>query len=612
MRQLFHLSLLKRITTLWVFILLTVPAAVGRNKVQPGTGPTIHYRLEVAAGDTSRYKVEMKLTQVAKHFRLAMATHHEYDDRFWRFVRNFRVETVGGKAIFQKSDSAVWDITIPGRDAVVSYTIQLPVGHRFAHQPFLSSRGGLLGDIHSFFYLVGETQIPASVTFELPAGWQIVTGLEKTIDPNTFRAASAKILMDCPVLAGYLHQWSFIVKGIPHTVAYLSVSDNLRFDTIQLVDNLKKIATQAIGLFGGAPYSHFAFLLQDGVVGALEHVNSVTIGAPGALLANHMQEVNGEIAHEFIHSWNEVNIRPSGYTDLNFGAQEQSAALWFTEGLTMFYADLLQRRAGLPLEDSTRVAHLQSLIGRYYADSGNMALAPAAVSLAANAGPGMLGDYSASVHVQGELIGSMLDLLIKNTTKGARSFDDVMRLMYQRFGGKRGFDARDVEEAVRAACPSPEVHSFFQKYVYRANPLDFNSYLRLIGLHVSLSYRPSIGDSGRPAPDQRLYIWQPAGDTIFRFVMTSPASCWVKAGLHTGDALLAIDNQSIKNRQTYNDHLKTIKIGDKLTVQIDRHGHNQMIPVDITGYQIPIVQLLSTEDKNIEAQQLFRQWAAGR
>ena len=378
----------RKAATLLPVAILTVACIAGRLRQQYDIQPTIHYRLIVAPGDSSGYKVEMALGHTPHHFRIAMATHHEYDDRFWRFVRNLRVETPGGSAVVQKSDSAVWDITIPGKDAVVSYFIQLPAGHHFAHQPFLSSRGGLVGDLHSFFYLVGHTQIPASVTFELPAGWQIVTGLDNTADPRTFTAASAKILMDCPVLTGFVRQWPFTIKGIPHTVAYLPINDTLHFDTTQLVDNLKKIASLAIDLFGGAPYNHYVFLLQDGVVGALEHVNSVTIGASAALLATRMSEVNGEVAHEFIHSWNEVNIQPSGYTDLNYGPQEQSPGLWFTEGLTMFYADLLQRRAGLPREDSTRTAHLQSLLGRYYADSGNVALAPVVVSLASNAGPG--------------------------------------------------------------------------------------------------------------------------------------------------------------------------------------------------------------------------------
>ena len=53
------------------------------------------------------------------------------------------------------------------------------------------------------------------------------------------------------------------------------------------------------------------------------------------------------------------------------GLWQPVAGLWWSEGLTLFYADLLLRRAALPTNDSTRVAHLESLIGRYLSAPGN-------------------------------------------------------------------------------------------------------------------------------------------------------------------------------------------------------------------------------------------------
>jgi predicted metalloprotease with PDZ domain len=50
--------------------------------------------------------------------------------------------------------------------------------------------------------------------------------------------------------------------------------------------------------------------------------------------------------------------------------------------------------------------------------------------VAYNAEPGALGDYSASTHLEGELIGTMLDLIIRDATRGRRSMDDVMRLLF--------------------------------------------------------------------------------------------------------------------------------------------------------------------------------------
>jgi predicted metalloprotease with PDZ domain len=567
----------------------------------------VAYRLTVHDGDTTGYDVEMRLQHVPHHFKLAMATHHEYDDRFYRFVRNFRVRVTGGKATFVRTDSAVYDISIPGDQAVINYSIQLPP-HRFAHQPFLSRNGGSVGDIHSFFYLVGSTKIPATVDFDLPNGWTIATGLEPTGRPHSFRVSSTQLLMDCPVLVGHLWQWHFTQGKIPYTVTYLPVAGRPVFDTATMIVGIKKIVGETTGLFGGAPYTHYDFLLVDGVYGALEHANSVTIGAPAAELADHMQDLYEQLAHEFFHTWNLVNIEPAGYTDLNYGPQEASAGLWFSEGLTMFYADLLVRRAGLPTEDSTRLAHLSTLIRRYYADTGNIVFSPAAVSLASNALPGALGDYSASTHVQGELIGALLDMLIRSNTDGRGSFDDVMRLMYRRFGGRAGFSAHDVEQAVMDAGGGAGVHAFFDAFVNRSKALDLDAYLRLLGLRLRIDWQPAVDDKGIPVADTRIYIWQPPGDSLFHLILTTPQGCWGRAGLHTGDGVVAVNGRVLRDRASFYAMIRGAKVGDTIVFQL-RNGVTVAVP--ITGYVQARATLSPIEGADAGVQARFREWAAG-
>jgi predicted metalloprotease with PDZ domain len=574
----------------------------------PAHAQVINYRLTVHEGDTTGYDVEMRLQHVPHQLRLTLATHHEYDDKFYRFVRDFRVAAPDGHATVVRTDSAVYDISIPGDQAVVSYSILLPP-HRFAHQPFLSRGGGLVGDIHSFFYLVGSTKIPATVDFDLPAGWTIATGLEPTRDPHSFRASSGKQLMDCPVLVGHLWQWHFTEGKIPYTVTYLPVAGRPAFDTATLVASIKKIVGETISLFGSAPYAHYDFLLVDGVYGALEHANSVTIGASAGKLRNHLQDLYEQLAHEFFHTWNLVNIEPAGYTDLNYGPQERSDGLWFSEGLTMFYADLLVRRAELPTEDSTRLAHLSALIGRYYADTGNAVFSPAAVSLASNAPPGELGDYSASTHVQGELIGALLDILIRSNTDGRGSFDDVMRLMYQRFGGRAGFSAHDVEQAVKDAGGGMGVPAFFDGYLNQGKALDFDRYLCLLGLRLQLTWQPAVDEKGLPVADTRIYIWQPPGDSLFHLILTSPQGCWSRAGLHTGDGLVAVNGQVLRDRAFFYTLIRSAKRGDTITFQL-RNGAKVVVP--ITGYVQARATLSRIEGADAVAQARFREWTAGR
>jgi predicted metalloprotease with PDZ domain len=323
------------------------------------------------------------------------------------------------------------------------------------------------------------------------------------------------------------------------------------------------------------------------------------------------------LAHEFFHTWNLVNIEPAGYTDLNYGPQEGSAVLWFSEGVTMFYADLLVRRAGLPCQDSTRLAHLSALIGRYYADTGNTVFSPAVVSLAANSPPGALGDYSASTHVQGELIGALLDMLIRSNTEGRRSFDDLMRLMYRRFGGRSGFYARDVEQAVSDAGGGAAVHAFFDRYVYQGKALDFDPYLRLLGLRLQLTWQPAVDDKGLPVADTRIYIWQPPGESLFHLMLTDPRSCWGRAGLHTGDAVVAVNGHVISERTSFYTAIRTLHPGDTVTLSLRASGLAanggglRMVVIPVTGYQQPHAALLPVDAASEEMQARFREWAAG-
>jgi predicted metalloprotease with PDZ domain len=449
------------------------------------------------------------------------------------------------------------------------------------------------------------------VHFQLPTGWQIATGLEPTNDSATFTAPSADALMDRPVLIGYLHRWRFSLDDIGYTVAYLPVPGSTAFDTTLLVENIKKIVGQTVHLFGGTPYKQYTFLLEDGVYGALEHANSVTLGMPATELASRMQESYEEIAHEFFHAWNLISIHPEEYTGLTYGPQQRSAGLWFSEGMSMFYADLLVRRAGLPCEDSSRIAHLEALIGRYYADTGNRVFSPAAVSLAANADPGTMGDYSASTHLQGELLGAMLDILIRNCSNGRHSFDDVMRLMYQRFGGKKGFKAQDIEKAVDAVCGNVEMHTFFDTYVYQGKALDFEPCLRLLGLRLQLFWLPATGAHGKPASDNRLYISQLPGDSLFRLLITDPRSCWGRAGLHTGDAVLTMNGRPVTIRTSFYAQRNALRIGDTVSFRIRRAGGTQTVRVSVTGYTQVIAHLLPAMDADNKSLAQFRQWNSG-
>lgn len=172
------------------------------------------------------------------------------------------------------------------------------------------------------------------VSVELPIGWRIVTGLRPIADAGqrTFAATGTEELVDSPMLVGLIRSWWFNVGAVPHEIAYLGRPGGAPFDTALFVNNVERIASATVGMFGSTPYADYHFLFEDGAFGGLEHVNSVSIGAQSSNLSENPNALLGQIAHEFFHTWNEVQLRPAAWVGIRNVAPEPTGELWWSEG----------------------------------------------------------------------------------------------------------------------------------------------------------------------------------------------------------------------------------------------------------------------------------------
>lgn len=553
----------------------------------PVLKPAVSYTLRVDSTDLSGWSVELRLRTVSDTFRLAMAAHPEYDDRYFRYVTGFTVEP--SSAVVSRVDSAVWQVIAPRGDIRVRYRLALPASPtpRPAWRPFLAPTGGLIGGPHAFMYLLGAERLPVTVTLDLPRSWRVATGLEPTRDPMVFTAASAPVLMESPILAGQLREWRFVEHGVPHRMVYWPLPDATPFDTATFVSGIQRMVAQVFALFGRAPFDEYTFLFQDGAYGGLEHPNSVTLGIRSANLARDPREELEETAHEFFHTWNLMAIKPVEYRDIDYRTQPPVSSLWFSEGLTIFYSDLLLRRAGIALSDSTRIAHLEQLLSRWLSNPAYERFSAEAISrVAYNAEPGALGDYTASTHLQGEVLGAMLDLIVRDATSGRRSMDDVMRLLYAR--SDQRLDGRAVERAVEDTCGC-DVTSFFEAHVRGARVLDYNRYLALLGLRATVSWVPAVSN-GQPERDLRVFGFEP-GDGSLRLVISNPASAWGRAGLHSRDRLVSMDGSPVGTWPELRGRLQRLRLGDSVRMEVERPSGRYATTVVVTGLERPTVRI---------------------
>jgi predicted metalloprotease with PDZ domain len=604
-----------------MFLILCVVAAITCDAQQTGKhirattshgdslpGPIIFYELTVDNTDLGSYAITMHIKNAPRTFLLAMVKHFEYDDRFWRFLKDLKFEMGESPGNIQRVDSALWKITVNKPDIVISYRIQLPVATewRASWKPFLTANGGLVGGPHSFLYIVGQTQVPSHIHLNLPVNWTVATGLTPTTDNRIFYASSVYMLTDEPILIGKLSHWSFTVAGVPHSVACYPMPAAHPFDTVALVKAIEKITMQAVDVFGHFPYKDYTFLLADSSYGGLEHANSVSLGVNSAGLAESFKEILAETAHEYFHTWNLVRIRPFEYGDVTYTKTPLAKELWFSEGITMFYADLMLRRAGLPVYDDTRINHLEQLLSAYFNEPGNILISPEKVSQASNADPGMLGDYGGSPHVQGEVFGLIFDLIIRDASNNKKNLDDVMREMMNHYPDGKGFTNKDVENAIAKTC-NCAVHDFFAQHIYGSKAPELNKYLKLIGLQSQIVWKNLLTDSGRPAADLRVYAWVNAAGKLLLGI-SNPNSAWGKAGLHTNDEIQKINNKPISAQREFFNWIGKQKMGDTVMLQIKRPAGTRSIKVVITGYQsatVRITELPNARDKQTRLRQAW-------
>ena len=151
----------------------------------------IQYIIRVDSADLSGFDVEMRLKDAPPAFEIAMNAHPEYDDRYWRYLRNMRIEGALPGATVVRSDSAVWRVTLPGGEGTIRYRIVFPTppeSPRAAWRPFLSPTGGLMGGPHAFLYLPGHENVGAHVTVQVPPSWQVISSLPTDGSDRSFRA----------------------------------------------------------------------------------------------------------------------------------------------------------------------------------------------------------------------------------------------------------------------------------------------------------------------------------------------------------------------------------------------------------------------------------------
>jgi len=583
----------------------------------------VAYSLSIDPADPTAIRVSMRIEYGPRSARLGMARHPEYDDRFWRYLTDWQVFGIDKRALLQLDRENAWRVISHIGNADVSYRIKLPredTANRPVWHTAIRADGGSINPVDTFLFLVDNPKVETRVALGLPTdnvAWPLTRPETRRyvvmgMGPSEIRT-DAETLLDSPILYGRnLRRWHFNIGSTPHEIVYWPLPQATPFDTIAFVDAIQKVAREAVAVFGKTPYPLYQFLIEDGAWGALEHRSSVTLGMQSRDLARDPMMYLPELAHEFFHAWNLMRLYPEGRGGPpSVDAPAHTNGLWFSEGVTIYYAEALTRRAGFPEDNKSRPDLLAEELETYYRNPGNTRISPEVASARAVDTTGINGDYEPNYYTQGRLIGTALDLIIKDSTRGERNLDDLMRALYSRFADKRGFTTDDVQHAANDVC-SCKLDRFFDDHVRQARPLDFNRYLPSIGLRAIVDTIAATDTAGTPLPDLRVWAYPPRSGGRMRVWIQDPSSVWARAGLHTGMELVAFNNAPIDSFPSFRRAFRAVKLGQVVRVDVLRDGASVRMNVSVAGYSRPRVRIV--EDPLATPAQIARRriWLGGR
>jgi predicted metalloprotease with PDZ domain len=498
-----------------------------------------------------------------------------------------------------KIDKATWVVDADTRPLRLRYRV-------YAHElsvrtAYLDDAGAFLQPTALFMHPQQGTEVSGTLVVELPAGWEVATGLAAD-GPSRWRFTSLDELYDCPMQLGPMRRAHVTILDREHEVAILGPGP---LDPEAVARDFKQLVPVAARVFGGAlPYPRYVCLVRQTEAGGggLEHGNSQSVMVPrfregGPEQAR--QRLLALIAHEYFHLWNVKRLHPRELGPFDYSHEVYTRHLWLMEGGTDYYAPLLLGRSGLWTADQV-LATLAERLGRQMRTPGRFHQ-----SLADASWDAWIKFYRPDAHSpnatvsyyeRGSLAAWLLDLALRGESGGELSLDDYLRRLWERYPA--GFPDSAPREMVEE-LGGTAVALLFDRLVDGRGDLPLAP-LSVIGLELSQDGRPGRASLGLETEIAR-------GKLLVRVVREGgPAEL---AGMAPGDEILALDGFRLDAApKALDERLQWYQPGQRLSVLLNRQGRVQAREVSLEADPVSTPRLRPAADATPSHEAAFAHW----
>jgi predicted metalloprotease with PDZ domain len=584
------------------------PAPVTKPAAPVPVGPAVRYAVTFPNAVHHEARVAATFAGLPAGQKLVVRMARSSPGRYalHDFVKNvyYTVATDGAGKLLptNRPDPYSWEVT-PGADGTVQFNYTVYGDRSDGTFAGIDQQHAHLNMPAVFCYAQGLENRPAEVKFELPANWKVATQLRSTgADKTTFTAPNLQYFMDSPTVLGsqqFLHTWQDGGRNFEMATYYAGSAGEVD----AFVKKTQKVVREAAGVFGGeypqfdfGRYTFLADYLPQATGDGMEHRNSTSLTSSQPLQEEGALRNLGTVSHEFFHSYNTERIRSKGLEPFDFQRTNMSDALWFGEGFTQYYGELVLRRAGF-YDDEQFFERVSSWVnarlnspGARYASPIDMSRQAAFTDAAVSLDPTNRNNTYLSYYVQGAGLALCLDLQLRQ--RYHTSLDKYMQAMWQEFGKPqtaslapaKPYTVADLQRVLgTVAKDTAFAGTFFRRYIYGHDAPRFSENLGTMGLAV-------VPVKALAAALPRQVEFDEEGRCILSRNTTIGSGLY-KAGIDRGDQIVTLDGEKIDNMTT-------------LEAIMRRHTPADLVPVRVrsrAGVERN-VQVVLTEDTNVQVQ----------
>lgn len=543
----------------------------------------VHYKIEVQSLAGHLFKITQLITKPMKKGQVLSLP-------AWipgsYMIRDFAKNVVSLQAFDQqnsplqstKLDKQTWKVSPCDGTLKIEYSV-------YAFD--LSVRSAYINDEYAFFngtsvFLLAEQYENQAHSLEIHipknthSNWQIATSMHKS---DFYHANNYDELIDHPVIMGELDSKQFTVAGVEFNFVVVGGHHS---DLDRITKDLKPICRHHLDLFG-APYPVekyvFMTLLCHQGFGGLEHRSSTVLQySRSELPTKHESETMTEgyrsflalCSHEFFHTWNIKQIKPTEFVQLDLCEEVYTEQLWIYEGFTSYFDDITLVRTQL-IEPESYLELIAITLTRLARNPGNTKQSVTESSFDAwtrfYKQDASAANNIVSYYAKGGIIALCLDLKIRLLSDHKITLFNVMQELWNQYGRLGKGTEIDVIQQILSSTFKLDLSAFIEQCIYSTQPLPVKELFGEFGIDLQINARKNDKDKGGKAPSGfskvdfgGQFAMAPTGVKITQVLEGRAA---YQAGLQVEDLLLSvnqwqIDMESIQTRLDDNLDAETV------------------------------------------------------